>query len=429
MTTGLFKATATLLTGNVAAHALPLLLGPALTRIYSPEAFGQFALLWAVATNVAVVACARYEYALPLERTEPGAAQLMALCGHVMAAVCLAALCAAGVLAWRSGMATYWLLPLAVLALGTTQWLTMWATRAERFGLLSSARLLQYGGGAVLQLALGWWAWGQTGQTGHTGQIGSTGLWGLCAGAICAALLAAWVLARPAPLGGWAACLHTPWSTLRATAVRHRDFPLLNTPHAFVGALQDTLTLLAVTAWSGDAAAGLWAMSLRYLKAPASLLGGALSQALYPRLVQATTPQAARQAVHHSMQLLAAIALPIAAVLLLWGPALFTAFFGAHWAGAGELARALAPYIALHFIASPLAVTTLAWKAQAWALRLALLGQVAFFAGLLAGLALGGLTGAAWGISASMLLYFGYYFWALATWKHIPDGGRDESLA
>ena len=426
MTQGLFKATATLLTGSVAAHALPLLLGPALTRTYSPEAFGQFALLWTLATNVAVVACARYEYALPLERAEPEAAQLMALCGHVLAAVGLATLCAAGVLAWRSGMAIYWLLPLAVLALGATQWLTMWATRAERFGLLSSARLMQYGGGAVLQLALGWWL---LGSMGHTASNDGAALWGLCAGAIITALLAAGLLAQPAPLGGWASCLRTPWSALRALALRHRDFPLLNTPHAFMGALQDTLTLLAVTAWSGDAAAGLWAMSLRYLKAPASLLGGALSQALYPRLVQAANAQAARQAVHHSMRLLAAIALPMAAVLLLWGPALFNAFFGSRWAGAGELARALAPYIALHFIASPLAVTTLAWKAQAWALRLALVGQVAFFAGLLAGLALDVLTGAAWGISASMLLYFGYYFWALATWKDIPHEGRDESLA
>ena len=426
MTQGLFKATATLLTGSVAAHALPLLLGPALTRTYSPEAFGQFALLWTLATNVAVVACARYEYALPLERAEPEAAQLMALCGHVLAAVGLATLCAAGVLAWRSGMAIYWLLPLAVLAVGATQWLTMWATRAECFGLLSSARLVQYGGGAVVQLALGWWL---LGSMGHTASNDGAALWGLCAGAIITALLAAGLLAQPAPLGGWASCLRTPWSALRAIALRHRDFPLLNTPHAFMGALQDTLTLLAVTAWSGDAAAGLWAMSLRYLKAPASLLGGALSQALYPRLVQAANAQAARQAVHHSMRLLAAIALLMAAVLLLWGPALFTAFFGSRWAGAGELARALAPYIALHFIASPLAVTTLAWKAQAWALRLALVGQVAFFAGLLAGLALDGLTGAAWGISASMLLYFGYYFWALATWKDIPHEGRDESLA
>ena len=48
----------------------------------------------------------------------------------------LATLCAAGVLAWRSGMTIFWLLPLAVLALGATQWLTMWATRAERSELV-----------------------------------------------------------------------------------------------------------------------------------------------------------------------------------------------------------------------------------------------------------------------------------------------------
>ena len=79
MTSGLLQATALLFTGSVAAHALPLLLGPALTRLYSPETFGQFALLWAVATNVAVVACARYDHALPLERDDTQAVHLLAL--------------------------------------------------------------------------------------------------------------------------------------------------------------------------------------------------------------------------------------------------------------------------------------------------------------------------------------------------------------
>ena len=53
MTQGLAKATAVLFTGSITAHAVPLLLGPALTRTYSPETFGQFALLWAAATNIA----------------------------------------------------------------------------------------------------------------------------------------------------------------------------------------------------------------------------------------------------------------------------------------------------------------------------------------------------------------------------------------
>ena len=406
MTQGLLRATLTLLTGSAAAHAIPLVLGPALTRVYSPDAFGQFALLWVVATNLAVVGCARYEFALPQEKTDTGAAQLMALCSRILLAVTAASAVAGAVLALWQGLPLAWTLPLAVLAGGATQWLTMWTTRSQHFGRLAWARLVQQGGGAVLQLVLG---------------LLKAGPLGLVLGAVAAGLGAAVMLARPAPSGGWMGLWHHPTAALRAMARRHRDFPLLNTPHAIMGALQDTLTLVLVAALTGDAAAGFWALALRYLKAPATLVGSALSQALYPRLLQAHSPADARATVRRAMLVLAAVATPLAAVLLWWGPGLFTLAFGAQWAQTGELARAMALYIALHFIASPLAVVTMAWKAQAWALRLAIVGQCLFFAGLLPGLYLGGLAGAGWGVSASMLVYFAYYFWALANWKDIPD--------
>ena len=69
-------------------------------------------------------------------------------------------------------------------------------------------------------------------------------------------------------------------------------------------------------------------------------------------------------------------------LLAVCGPAPVRAAFGEPWREAGELARALAPYIAVHFVAAPLAVVTMAWRAQAWALRLALVGQVMFIAAL-----------------------------------------------
>ena len=410
MSSRLLRATLTLLTGGVLAHALPLLLGPALTRLYAPDDFGQYALIWAVATNLAVVACARYEFALPLEKKPQGAALLMALCARLLLATTAASTLLALVLLFWQGMSLAWLLPAGVLAIGTTQWLTLWATRSQRFGLLSAARLVQQGGGAVLQVLLG---------------LFKAGPVGLLAGPIVAGLGAAWLLARPAPQGGWRRLVRQPLTRLKAMAARHRDFPLYNTPHAFIGALQDTLTLLLIAAWAGDAAAGFWALALRYLKAPATLLGGALSQALYPMLLQADSAPQARALVRRSMLALAALATPMAVVLLLWGPALFRPLFGAQWDGAGTLARGLSLYIALHFIASPLSVVTLAWRAQPWALRLALSGQVVFFFGLGSGLYWGGIEGAAWGVSAAMLAYFAYYFWALAHWREIPH----ESLA
>ena len=53
---------------------------------------------------------------------------------------------------------------------------------------------------------------------------------------------------------------------------------------------------------------------------------------------------------------------------------------------------------------------------RATRMRLALVGQIAFVGALALGLHLGGLQGAGQAVSLAMLLYFGFYFWRLATW-------------
>ena len=403
--TGLLRATLTLLAGGVVAQALPLLFGPWLTRLYTPEQFGQYALFTALAANLAVVACARYDFALPLATGDAEARDLMALCLRVLLAVIALSLLLAALLG-AAGVLLHWgWLPLAVAAAGAVQWLTMWSTRAERFAALSASRVTQHGGGALAQVA---------------GGVAQAGAAGLVAGPILASLAALAWLRSPAPPGGWRALWKVPGAARLAVARKHRDFPVFNLPHAFAGALSDTLTVALLVAWTGEAGAGFWGLAMRYLKAPASLVGSAVSQALYPQLANAS-PAAARAAVRRVMGVLALLALPLVLVLLLAGPALFAFAFGERWREAGELARALAPYIGVHFVASPLAVVTMAWGAQAWALRLALVGLGLFLAALLAGLMWGGLLAGAWAVSLVTVLYFGWYFWSLATWKEVPD--------
>jgi O-antigen/teichoic acid export membrane protein len=392
---GLLRASLTLAAGGALAQALPLLLGPLLTRLFTPADFGIYHLFAAVSANLAVVACGRYEFALPMAADDHEADALRRLSLRLLLAT--TALSALGAAGWAAAGAGAWVawLPLAVAAAGAASLATLWAMRAQRFRALAAARVLQYGGAALAQAAAGW---------------AGAGLTGLIAAPIVAALLATALLRLPLFGRNPAA------PPLRAVARRHRAFPMLNTPHAFVGALQDTLSLALVAAALGPAAAGFWGLALRYLKAPATLVGGALSQALYPKLAGAGATPEARQALRRVMGLLALLAAPLVGALWLAGPAGFTFFFGAQWREAGELARALALYIGLHFVASPLAVVTMAWQAQGWALRLALAGQVAFVVALAVGLQFGGLAGAGWAVSAAMVAYFGYYFWRLATW-------------
>ena len=392
---GLLRAALTLLAGGALAQALPLALGPWLTRLYTPGEFGLYHLFAAVAAMLAVVACARYEFALPLAADEAEAEALRALCLWLLAGATLISGMAALVWAWIVAAAWPLWLPLAVLALGAVSLATLAATRAQRFRSLATARVVQHGGGALAQGLAG---------------VAQLGVVGLIAAPLVSALAAAALLQLR--LAGW---WRVPRARLLAAARRHRDFPLLNTPHAFAGTLVDTLTLALVASSQGIAAAGFWGLVMRYLKAPATLVGGAVSQALYPRLAEQDA-QAGRHDVRRVMLALAALAAPL--VLLLWAfaPWAFEQAFGAAWRDAGELARALALYIGLHFIASPLAVVTMAWNAQAWALKLALFGQGFFLIALALGLWWGGLQGAGWAVSVAMALYFGWYFWRLANW-------------
>ncbi|QTD43841.1 oligosaccharide flippase family protein [Ottowia testudinis] len=412
----LASATLTLLWGGALAQLLPLLLGPAIARLFTPEAMGVFTQFTTLAAALAVAASLRYEQALPLARHEADAAALLALALRLVAGAVLLSMPLAWALHAAGWLPLPALLPLAMACSGGLQVLMLWANRAQRFHALAIGRVAQYGGAALGQVLLGWLLWQGT-------AAGGEGAWALVLAPMAAQLLAvAWLL-RPAPSGGWRALLPPAAPALRtrmrAVARQHQDFALVNTPHAFLGTLQDALAVALLVAWSGEAAAGFWGLALRYLKAPATLVGSAVSQALYPRLAAAAADEAPRL-VRQVMALLAVPALGLMAVLMVAGPWLFQWFFGAPWREAGELARALAPYIAAHFVAAPLAVVTMAWDAQRWAFRLALLGQVLFVAALAAGLWRGGLLGGAWAVSAVMVPYFAWYFWRLARWPRVP---------
>ena len=417
-TSGLLRATVTLLMGGALAQLVPLLLGPVLARLFTPQAFGVFTTFSTVAATVAVVACGRYEFALPMARDEDEAAVLLALCVRIGLLVLVLSVPLAALLNMTGHLPLPWLLPLAVAAAGALQLLIMWSNRAQRFRALAISRVLQYGGAALLQVALGVALWGAARQP-----AGAEAAWALVIAPVISGVLAMLVLVQPAPAGGWRALLPARahpgmQQAMRQVAVKFRDFPLLNTPHAFLGALQDALAVAMLVAFSGHAAAGFWGLGLRYLKAPATLVGSAVSQALYPRLAGAQ-PADAQRAVRQIMALLGVVALGLMLVLMVAGPWLFRLVFGAAWQEAGELARALAPYIAVHFVAAPLAVVTMAWKAQRWALLLSIVGQIVFLIALMLGLKFGGLIGGGWAVSGAMSVYFLYFFYKLATWQSL----------
>jgi len=69
----------TLMTGTVVAQAIPIAISPILTRIYSPEEFGLFALFFAILSILSVLANGRYENAVMLPKKDSDAINIFAL--------------------------------------------------------------------------------------------------------------------------------------------------------------------------------------------------------------------------------------------------------------------------------------------------------------------------------------------------------------
>ena len=408
---------AQLVSAAAISQAIPLLMAPLLTRQFGPEAVGQWALFAALAANLATVANLRYEYAVLLPRRAGEAALLLELSLWVAGVMGLLAMALSlGLIMGAPALGGRWAglsaLNPALLALGPVvalaglqQAMTLWANRQGRFGLIGQSRVLQQGGLAAAQ--------GLAMLTGWT-----------TAAALVVAQLASSVLA---PLWMQATGLRLRWRRsrsliagqrhvrhLRRMAAAHCQFPLINSPHAFVNALQETVVLAFIAAWAGAAAAGYYAMMVRLVKAPASLIGGALSEVLLSTLAADwRAGQSLRPRLVRSLWALAGLALPGMVLLMITGPALFAWALGEDWRVSGELARWFAPYVAAHFIAAPLTVAPMVTGRQSGALAFSLVGNALYVAVLGLVLGQGGALREALGW-VSLVLPF--YFVALLAW-------------
>ncbi len=70
VTSELTRNSAKLLSANVVAQAIGLLVYPILTRLYSPEDFGLLNLFLSIGGVLALLSTAEYQYAIVVPKTE-----------------------------------------------------------------------------------------------------------------------------------------------------------------------------------------------------------------------------------------------------------------------------------------------------------------------------------------------------------------------
>ena len=407
---GFVRHIITLATGAALAQVIPLLVQPILTRLYTPHAFGVLSLYVALMSNLAVLATARYEMAIVLPAEDKRATNLMAL--SLMFATALSVLVlilqllGANTLLLRlmgaSGSApdfAVWLflLPGSLWLAGLMQAWTNWNNRHCRYRANASGRMSQSLGMSLTQLC---------GGLLHGGAGGL--IVGQFVGQIFSVLAQAWYDIKRR--FDWRHQVDR--QSMKQVALEYSEFPKINTPHAFVTALQDSMTLALLGTLSGTATVGYYGMMMRLLKLPAALIGQAVAQVAYRELAEARNQgRPLRPILKRMIVALGGLALIPFLVIKLAGEPLFRFVLGAAWSTAGRYAEAMSVFILFHFIASPLAMVPLVIQRQRTAFMLSLVQTTLFVGALWSGFYFWGDPVKAFTlVSWVMVGYFMFYF-------------------
>ena len=362
-----WKHAATVLTGTVAAQALPLLVSPLITRLCTPADLGAFSVWMGVVAIASTVATLRLEAAMILDHNTSDQQTCFSVVAYFSALLAIAITLAAP-------LARVWKVPQAqhmtwfgLLTIGVATWLTAYnqtvlayATSNHAFAKAALAKVCGAGTVALGQVALL-----------LAGVGGAALLAGQVIGLVSGLAAAIYLLAPPRASIGMA-----PTIAQRKYLRKHASFWRFSLPAGLLNIVAGKFPLFLIGVKYGLPAAGLYALTERILTAPVSLLAASVLEVFKRESVhQFQTLGNCEQAFRGTFKALVLLGCGPALLILTFAPNLCTWIFGEPWREAGQFARILAPLYFMNFVASPLSyVFFVAGKQKA-----ELMWQVALF--------------------------------------------------
>ncbi|MDA8091379.1 MAG: oligosaccharide flippase family protein [Nitrospiraceae bacterium] len=333
--------------GTVIGQAALIASAPLITRLYTPEDMGVFAVFGALGI-ITVIGSLHYELAIPLPAADKDAFNLLALSlalvltlSIFMVPVLMIGGHKAVVFLKAGKLYSYlWLLPAGFFVSGAAQALTIWAIRKKTFKLNAVAKGSQGIGQAVPQVAFGF---------AHGGPFG------LIIGQIAGQILSAGVLLR-GMVAGSREKLEVSLSDVRSVASEYRRFPLYTSWSSLINVLSLQMPVFLLSHSYGVMVTGFYALSYRILQLPMRFVGQSISQVFFSAAADAHRDGKLGAITFRLYMKLIRFLLPAMIIISLIAPELFAVCFGKKWHEAGVYSQFIMPWLLMSFIVATLSV-------------------------------------------------------------------------
>lgn len=337
----------TLMTGTTIAQAIPIAISPILTRIYTPEDFGVFALFIAITAILGTVANARYELAIMLPKKDEDAINIFALGFIITCFISLILLILVVIFndyftkLLENEEISFWLyfVPITVFFSGLFNILNYFNNRKKNYKDLRNATILKSIVLAVVQLSIGFI---------------KSGASGLISGSIISNMFANIKLAKNILKDK---ILVSKISKIKmiALAKRYKDFP----KHGMASSLFDNLSLqlpsILIPKIFSFSISGYFFFANKIVNLPSALISGSIGQVYLQKITENKNNGIEIFPIFkNTITKLFFIALPITIIGYITSPYIFPLLFGEKWKISGEIAQYLFLIFIIRFCVSPL---------------------------------------------------------------------------
>jgi lipopolysaccharide exporter len=336
------KNIATLVVGTILVQVINIVSLPILSRLYTPEDFGLFAIFLAVSSIVSIFITLRYDNAILITKHDSESKTLARL--SFVLAILLGFII--GIILWlitglvnsSLGIETSnkWLILASISAILVTviNLGSNWYNRQQDYQRINKIRINQSLVNALFGISLGFL--------------------GIHSGLVLAHFISYTIMAIGLIISlSW---LTEDWNgrNFKTIGIKNQNFPIYILPASLLDVATFHLPVILITLWFSSEIAGQYSMAFRILALPSALIGGAAGQVFLRKFAKIyEDKESAIKLIFNMWKGMVLIgALPISAIFL-FGEELFVLVLGEAWEPSGKIAVIIAPMLFFLLVFSP----------------------------------------------------------------------------
>lgn len=373
------KQLITLLGGTALAQLIPILISPILTRLYSPDQFGIFALFSSIVLTAIIVTTLRMEMAIILPKKHYEANNIVKII--LYSSIIVISLFTLIYISFEKQLATFeaivslyeylYFIPIAIFLFGMSQAYYYLANRYGFFKAMSIFKVIRSSSTASLQVLFG---------------ILNLGTFGLIIGFVISLFLSLLYFIKVLRVKYNNFYNNFTLAQSKNHIKRYKDFPLILMPSSLFEAMSVHMPIFLLASLYNPYIAGLYALTQRIIQLPISVISTSVSDVLRKKVAnEYQSTGNSRSTIILTIKRLSIVALLFTSLLYSSSEIIFSIVFGEEWALAGKYVEIMSLMIFMRIVANPLGIMFVIAEKQIIDLYIQIVTFILAFIGLYLG--------------------------------------------